>query len=719
VNCSNPSATLAGSGGGTYSWDNGAGTSATPTVSPSNTTTYTVTLTGANGCTDTDAAVVTVNGAIPVANAGADFTTNCITPAATLSGSGGGNYSWNNGAGTTANPSVNPAITTTYTLTVTDPANGCTDTDAIIITVDEAAPTASAGASITLDCATTTGTFTASGGGTYSWASPNGTSVVAGFSVSDADTPGNYTVTVTTANGCTDTDVTTLAIDQADPFANAGVDQTSSCAVPAVTLDGSASSGAGITYLWTGPNVTAGATTNSASADVGGTYTLVVTGSNSCTNSDQVDVLPDLNLPIANAGPDLTIDCNNPSVNLDGSASEAGASITYSWTTAGGNITGGTAGNTATADLDGTYTITVTNSGNGCTATDEAVITQDTITPVISVTNANYVIDCNNPTATFDASASSGIGNSFNWTSSDGNIVNGSNTDAPIVDESGTYALTITSANGCTNLNSSNITVTVDTISPSISINIPDTLTCNVLQIVLDASGSQSGVTYNWTTINGVISTGAGTDSPTINQAGSYTLTITAPNGCVTSATTSTVDSEVPIASILADITEGEIDLNVNFNDTSTGMGLTYYWDFGTDNMDFDTITPAEFTFTDVQPYEVVLTVTDQYGCTATDTVMINTYDLPAIEVPNIFTPNGDGVNDVFQLSGRGVKKMNARIINRWGQLFYEWDSPAGGWDGYTISGVQASPGTYFYIINVDFHDGHTEEHTGQLMLKR
>jgi gliding motility-associated-like protein len=164
-------------------------------------------------------------------------------------------------------------------------------------------------------------------------------------------------------------------------------------------------------------------------------------------------------------------------------------------------------------------------------------------------------------------------------------------------------------------------------------------------------------------------------------------------------------------------ITEGEVDLSVVFSDTSSGLGLTYFWEIG--NVDTDTVTPTSYIFTEIGVHQIVLTVTDQYGCIAIDTVFINAGELSAIVVPNIFTPNGDGNNDLFHVSGGGIKKLDARIMNRWGQLIYEWDSPFGGWDGFSSAGVVAAPGTYYYFINVDFNDGRSEEFVGSLMIKR
>lgn len=85
-----------------------------------------------------------------------------------------------------------------------------------------------------------------------------------------------------------------------------------------------------------------------------------------------------------------------------------------------------------------------------------------------------------------------------------------------------------------------------------------------------------------------------------------------------------------------------------------------------------------------------------------------------SITIPNIFTPNGDGVNDLFHVDG----VINARIVNRWGQLINEWDSPLGSWDVFMNAGVVAPPETY-YIITLDFRDGYSEDLSGSLMLNR
>ena len=74
--------------------------------------------------------------------------------------------------------------------------------------------------------------------------------------------------------------------------------------------------------------------------------------------------------------------------------------------------------------------------------------------------------------------------------------------------------------------------------------------------------------------------------------------------------------------------------------------------------------------------------------------------------VPNIFTPNGDGTNDLFIMTATGIKTFNAVIYNRWGIKIVEWNSILSGWDGRFITGNEASEGTYFYMIKASAFDG-------------
>ncbi|NVO03107.1 MAG: gliding motility-associated C-terminal domain-containing protein, partial [Bacteroidetes bacterium] len=84
----------------------------------------------------------------------------------------------------------------------------------------------------------------------------------------------------------------------------------------------------------------------------------------------------------------------------------------------------------------------------------------------------------------------------------------------------------------------------------------------------------------------------------------------------------------------------------------------------------------------------------------------------------NAFTPNNDGVNDVFNIKGSHIKEINATIFNRWGQELYTWDEITGGWNG-KYKGKEVSAGTYFYVITVVYNNGSIKEKKGALELIR
>jgi len=707
----------------TYSWSPSSGISnnsiSNPTANPTITTTYTLTETDFQGCVATDQIVVTVNTTNPISNAGTDITIDCNNTNDAFVGTGGGSYSWNTPSGTINNSTINlnsSNLSGTYSLTVTA-ANGCTDSDNAILTIDTISPISNAGTDITIDCNNTNDAFVGTGGGSYSWNTPSGTINNSTINLNSSNLSGTYSLTVTAANGCTNSDNAILTIDTISPIADAGTNLILNCANTIVTLDGSNSSGTGINFLWTGPSFLSTTNTSTTTTSTDGTYFLTITASNGCTNLDSTNITTNFIYPFANAGLDKIIDCNNPVVIADGSASDSAANIIYLWSTSNGSIIGSLTTDTTSVNLDGEYIITVTNTTNGCNSSDTMYVTQDTISPVIVLDTNTFTIDCNNPSVTFNANSSTGIGNVYLWTTNNGNFVSGDSTTNPVVDLDGSYVLSITSSNGCISNPNQTVTVLMDTISPNINITPSDTLTCNVLNLNLDASGSQNGVTYLWTTNFGIIISGDTTANPLIGDSGIYNLTITASNGCTTSSSIFVNQAIEPNASLFANPTSGTQPLLVNFSDSSSGLGLSFDWDFG--NGDFDNSQHPQYTYTDFGDFEVILTVTDIYGCVDYDTITINVWELIEMIIPNIFTPNGDGINDIFIINASGVKELDSKIFNRWGQVIYEWNHDKIGWDGFLSTGQESAEGTYYFIINAKFNDGTEELHKGEFMLKR
>ena len=152
------------------------------------------------------------------------------------------------------------------------------------------------------------------------------------------------------------------------PTADAGVDKLLTCTMNSVVLNASSTT-SGVTYSWAGPGIVSGGSTANVTVNAPGTYTVTV-NSNGCTATDQAVVSTNYTVPNANAGSDKTLTCSTNSVQLNGSSYTSG--VNFAWT--GPGITNGANMATATANLAGTYTLTVTNPINGCSATDQVAV---------------------------------------------------------------------------------------------------------------------------------------------------------------------------------------------------------------------------------------------------------------------------------------------------------------------------------------------------------
>jgi len=360
-------ATASGGGGNyTFAWDNGLGAGASHTVNPLATTTYTVTVTDGNGCTDTDQVVVTVNDN-PQVNAGPDVSI-CTGSSTTLTATGfdgDGNYtfSWDNGLGAGASHTVSPAATTTYTVTVTD-GNGCTNTDQLTVTVNDA-PVVNAGPDVTIcEGSSTTLTASATGGdGNYTYSWDNGLGAGASHTVSPAHTI-TYTVTVTDGNGCTDTDQVTVTVNPA-PLVDAGQDQDV-CEGSSVQLGGSiggsATSAAWITSgdgLFNNVNLLNAIYFPGPSDIAAGTVALTLVTNDPagpCVAVSGMVTITISDAPTVNAGDNQSI-CETDVANLN--ASFAGTATSATWST------NGDGGFTDINSLTATYTPGPNDINNG------------------------------------------------------------------------------------------------------------------------------------------------------------------------------------------------------------------------------------------------------------------------------------------------------------------------------------------------------------------
>jgi gliding motility-associated-like protein len=125
----------------------------------------------------------------------------------------------------------------------------------------------------------------------------------------------------------------------------------------------------------------------------------------------------------------------------------------------------------------------------------------------------------------------------------------------------------------------------------------------------------------------------------------------------------------------------------------------------------------TRFTFSEAGTYKVRVAVSNANACSYSDSITV-TVSESQIKVPNVFTPNGDGFNDEFRVAYKSIISFHCWVYNRWGRLVYEWTDPQKGWDG-KISGKDASPGAYFYIINAVGSDAKKYKLKGDINLLR
>ncbi|MCH2223714.1 MAG: choice-of-anchor L domain-containing protein [Crocinitomicaceae bacterium] len=198
-----------------------------------------------------------------------------------------------------------------------------------------------------------------------------------------------------------------------------------------------------------------------------------------------------------------------------------------------------------------------------------------------------------------------------------------------------------------------------------------------------------------------------------------YTITMTDQCGeAATAVSTVTVQSFEP-ASFTASPITGTAPLVVNYTNTSTA-GDTFDWTFG-DGQSDQTNTPSNVsnTFNDIGNYTTVLTVTSNEGCVDTANQLITVYNLPSISAPNVFTPDGDGINDFYQFTDyENIANFSCLITNRWGSEIIQLDDITESWDGM-INGKQASEGTYFYMYTGSSSSGHEVSGHGFFHLNR
>ena len=469
--------------------------------------TYTVTAYGANGCSNTAYVVVTEDFTTPsptIRITSENSELDCSHSQLTLGASSpdGVLYTWSNNQ-------VGPNITVTqagqYTVTV-KAQNGCEGEASITIDQNSSAPIVyidNMSGTETLNCNLHSIDIIAQAqnGSQYQFAWGN--SLWGGGASQTVTTPGTYTVTVTSANGCTGSADITIRSDNTVPNLNVS-SVTGSYELNCTTdhIDVTAS-GNGVAYAWSGGSNPS----NYLNSFVGpGVYTVTSTGSNGCTASASFEITTDYNPPVfdvINETGTYEIDCNNPSIHIIMSNPD----VTYRWND---NVVA----DDRTFTTHGQYTLTATGA-NGCTSTTSIGILENIVQPYVSITTTPETSELNCLTTAITLTANGG--QSYMWS-------DGTDTQSNTVVTENLYTVTATAANGCTN------TATIQIRqAPVFNVDFSSigTIDCNggTTSVTVLATGGNPGYTYNW-------SDGQTSQTATNLTAGNYTVTVYDSGGC-------------------------------------------------------------------------------------------------------------------------------------------------------------------------------------------
>jgi len=460
------------------------------------------------------------------------------------------------------------------------------------------------------------------------------------------------------------------------------------CPTPDFTVDSVVCLGDTVTATYTGSGIPPGATFNwnfiggtPATANTIGphsvtwptagvkTVTLDVSQA-ACPTVSDTQYVSVLALPVADAGLDVSI-CNGDSTTLT-----ASGGATFIWSN--GNTTANIVVNpTATT----TYTVTVSNGI--CSGTDDVIVTVNAL-PIITVTNDTV---CNGDIGSLLASGAS----TYLWS----NLSNANPLTAnPTTTTS--YTVTATDVNGCTSTGVGEIYI-ID--YPSLSVSSTDAH-CSQSDgsVTVVATGGTGNYIYAWNTAS------TSTNS-TVNNipAGTYTVTVSN-DGCDTVASVVVANIPGPTASFILNPTQAEVNQSVVFTDMSTGA-TSWYWNLGDGEVSI--LTNPTHAYSMAGTFNVCLLVIDDFGCE--DSTCSNVYinGLFTMYIPNAFSPDNDGVNEIFIPQGIGVDEDRyfMQIFDRWGQEVFETTDILEGWDGRVrgqdLSDNDIHSSVYSYYVKV------------------
>lgn len=619
----------------------------------------------------------------------------------------------------------------TYTLTVKSGLTGCTESKDIVVTENKILPIAAIAIPNNITCKNPVvmldGNGSSQGGKySYSWASiqPNGHFVGAiDKIIAEVDVPGDYSIVVLDNNNkCKTVAQVNVGIDTLKPTVFIQKPEDLTCTKSKISLSGAgSSSGANFSYQWTTNTglIESGATTISPLINGPGTYTLEVTNkTNGCKNNLSADVISSQAFPVVLIATPDPINCVTNQIVIDGSASEFNQFIVYAWSTTNGNIVSGANTSSPTVISGGQYTMTSTNTSNGCKTEKQVTVIENKVKPIADA-GADLEITCGSQQVALDGTNSSqGPDIIYEWTDAFGIPVPGGAGITLFTQKTGTYILKVlNNTNGCFRYDTAKVkaeflTDATITMDEPVCFNQPGKV--NVTNIYGGKPPFKFSIDGGTTFQN----------SPIFKKVfpGAYKLVIEDNTQCklekefeipFVNEILIAIDPQVRIT--LGDKPLLEAQVNMDPADIKHVQWTPSY------GLECDTClkTYSEPLLTT----DYLITVENQLGCKGTTKTRVIVSD-PNIFIPNVFSPyKQDGFNDFFTIfTGEGVVQINTlQIFTRWGERVFKRDNfPPNieqlGWNGIH-NGLKMNPAVFTYYTVLTLTNGTTIELEGDVSI--
>ena len=499
---------------------------------------------------------------------------------------------------------------------------------------------------------------------------------------------GNYTVTVTGENGCTEAFDIDVINNFIEPTPDAGPDAQLTCAQSEtmLTASGTSNTGGSLSYEWTLNGNTIGMDASIPVSAIG-TYEVIVTDDiNGCTAIDVVEVSSDDNIPEVILEEAATIDCNNQSITLSGVNSSSGPNIVYEWIDQNQN----SISSNATIDVSsvGTYIFIVRNTDNGCESELPIQVGENFAAPDPEVINIE-TLNCLVTDFTVDAiELNSNLNDiSYQWFNTDNGSLLGQSSSLNI-ENAGNYNLVVTNnENGC--ITEFPFPITINQDMPIADAGNPFTITCAETIATLDATGSQgSNLTYQWLSSDGSILAESATTNT--SEDGEYTLIVTDTESGCSAESRVFIDSNADFPDIAFNTPE-EINCNqiLSLLDASNSSGtgnLSFSWfDESQTLISNEEIIEVE----NAGSYTLVLTDTDS-DCTVEESIVVT---------DNFMEPEADAGSDQIITCDIDNVQLDGSDSSNGGSFSYEWFNSNNVLLGNSQMVSVETPGEYTLVV--------------------